>query len=142
MSDRREPPPSTPVPRLVAAFLSHAATNAEADFWAWEEVDQRTREPGDAQDAWALVLALIEQASDDLLDIVAAGPLENLVAAFAPALIERIEAQAAQDATFRCCLEMVWLGVGDLPADIEERVIKASGGRIRPLGPPHRRHGA
>jgi hypothetical protein len=55
-----------PVAELAAAYLKHYRTKGDKDFWAVKEVDRRiTSGAANQDDAWALVLALIEAADDD-----------------------------------------------------------------------------
>jgi hypothetical protein len=116
--------------------LRHYRTRAENHAFAYDEVEARvSREKADLEDAWALVLALIETASDDReVGYVAAGPLENVVRRFGPALIDRIEAASHQDPKFRTALGAIYLRRDELTVDIVERLVRASNGTIRPLG--------
>ena len=125
-----------PVPELAAAYLKHYRTKADKDFWAVKEVDLRiTSSVPNHDDAWALVLALIEAADDGgTLGYVAAGPLEDLVKRFGADLIGRIEDSSRRDARFRRALGTIYLSHGDLAPGILDRVVGASNGQIRPLG--------
>jgi hypothetical protein len=68
-----------------------------------------------------VVLELIERAEDEaVLAFIAAGPLENLIAAHGAVLIERIESRAANK-TFRRALSGVW-GEGRISPDVLSRV--------------------
>jgi hypothetical protein len=59
--------------------------------------------------AWAFILTLIDNApSEDALEWVAAGPLEDLLCDHGPAFIARVEALAATNARFKACLPHVW----------------------------------
>jgi hypothetical protein len=88
-----------------------------------------------ARTAWELVRALIRRAPDDELGFHATGALEDLVSQRGAELIDEIEAEAERDARFRWAFGCLWLSHGELPADVLERVIQASGGEIRPLPP-------
>lgn len=85
--------------------------------------------------AWELVRTLLRQAEDDELSFHAAGPLEDLVVLRGAELIDEIEAEAEGDARFRWALGCIWLSHGALPASVLERVVRASGGQIKPLPP-------
>lgn len=85
--------------------------------------------------AWEVVRALLRQAEDDELGFHAAGPLEDLVVLRGAELIDEIEAEARVDRRFRWALGCIWLSHGALPAAVLERVVRASGGQIKPLGP-------
>jgi hypothetical protein len=124
------------VAELAAAYLRHYRTKARRHAFAYEEVETRVSQKGpDLDDAWSLVRALVDAAENDReLAYVAAGPLETLVRRFAPELIERIEAASRQDAQFRDALGMIYLAKGELPAQVVDRLVRASNGRIRPLG--------
>jgi hypothetical protein len=88
-----------------------------------------------APTAWELVRTLLRQAEDDELSFHAAGPLEDLVALRGAELIDEIEAEARADKRFRWALGCIWLSHGALPAAVLERVVRASGGQIKPLPP-------
>jgi hypothetical protein len=81
------------------------------------------------------VRTLLQEAEDDDLGTQAAGPLEDLVRLRGAELIGEIEAEVERDARFRRALGCIWLSHGELPADVLERVVRASGGEIRPLPP-------
>jgi hypothetical protein len=135
---------STPTdPRTLAgAYLRHHATGADADSWAYDEVNRRVGRRGDAQDGWRVVLALLDVATGQEVGYVGAGPLEDLVVNWGAALAGRIEARARRDGKFRFALQRVWLRKGDLPEPILRRVVAASDGVIDPLPPaPQHRTG-
>jgi len=85
--------------------------------------------------AWELVLTLLRSGPDEELGNFAAGPLEDVVRTRAPALIDLIEAEAERDPRFRWALGCIWLYRGDMPDDILARVVRASGGAIKPMPP-------
>lgn len=95
----------------------------------------------DAERAWRVLLLLVERAPDDVLGQVGAGPLEDFVNEHAPEFIDRIEERARRDPRFRAAMAGAWLSRGALPADVEERVARASAGGILLLGgtPPDAR---
>ena len=96
---------------------------------------RRVVRDGPPEAAWDLVRRLLRQAPDAELDVHAAGPLEDLVLRWGAELVERIEAEAAADERFRWALGCIWLLVGDLSPVVLERVVRASGGEIKPLDP-------
>lgn len=85
--------------------------------------------------AWELVVTLLRRAPDADLDFHAAGPLENLVVHRGPELIGEIEAEAARDERFRWALGCIWLSRDEIPDDVLERVVRASGDAIQPFRP-------
>ena len=103
---------------------------------AYSAVEDIIRD-GPADLAWALVVELLRRAPDvDRLGAHAVGPLENLVRRRGPEIVERVEAEAGRDPRFRLALGGIWLAHGDMPPDVLERVVRASGGRLEPLGAP------
>ena len=107
--------------------------STDANDWAYDEVTDRLADPDNGADAWALVTALVTEAEGDALGVVAAGPLEDFVRIQGNQWIEAIEVAARRDSKFQEALGWIWLGRGDLPTPILERVVAASGGRIKPL---------
>lgn len=124
----------TAVSTLAAAYLREFVSSAAEDFWAVDEVNARVSHGDDLADAWAVTEALIEAADEDSLGYVGAGPLEDFVRRFGARHLPMIEGRARQDAKFRACLGTIWLQSGDLPPDVLDRIVRASGGRITPLG--------
>lgn len=115
--------------RIVESWFVHEQT-----FWAWERVDDFV--DNDPELAWRVITLLVEHApSDDLLEFIAAGPLEELLRKHGEHFIDRVEERARQDERFRECLGGVWISRGDLPADVEQRLVRASGDRIEPGNP-------
>ena len=118
---------------LVLASLRHIAENTAADFWAWEAVGDIARGPS-AEAAWDLVVTLVRRAPDEQLGRIGAGPLEDLVNEHGPALVEWIEGECRRDARFKEALGRIWLTSGELPTEVEARIVAASGARIVVLG--------
>jgi hypothetical protein len=83
--------------------------------------------------AWPLVREILRCVPDDRLDVYAAGPLEDLVRLRGAELVDAIEREAAEDERFRWALGCIWLTIGERPPEIMERIVRASGGKIRPL---------
>jgi hypothetical protein len=74
------------------------------------------------------------QAADDAeLAYHAAGPLEDLVRHHATALVDVIEAAAAQDERFQWALGQIWMPANQFPPEVEARLVRASGGVIKPF---------
>lgn len=112
---------------LVAAWI--ASQNAETDspehekhFWAYEGLDEMIHD--DPEAAWRIILAICERdKSDHIVGAVSAGPLEDLLALHGPKFIDRVEARAASDPSFRDLLGGVWRNA--MTKDIWKRVRKS-----------------
>jgi hypothetical protein len=85
---------------------------------------------GDPGRAWPHLLQLVAEIDDGLLEFAGAGPLETFVIRHAAAFIGRIEAQAQADERFRECLSRIWLTDGHLGAEVQQRLVAATEGRI------------
>ena len=74
------------------------------------------------ESAWLLINQLVSAAEDDdELRCVAAGPLEDLLAAYGPQFVERVEHEAKSSERFRTCLAGLW-GHARFESSIYERV--------------------
>jgi hypothetical protein len=63
----------------------------------------------DAEDAWRAILRVLElDPPAEVLGVLAAGPLEDLVDVHGAAFIDRIEVEARRDPKFRALLNGVW----------------------------------
>lgn len=118
---------------LVDAWVRYVGERRDEDFWAWERVISIVSWDGDAERARDLMAALVEHAPEELLGDVGAGPLENLIVHRGAELVEWIEHQAWSEPRFFRALGYVWLEKGALPADVEARIVRASGGAIEPV---------
>ncbi|MFZ3174541.1 MAG: hypothetical protein WA146_06555 [Thiobacillus sp.] len=66
--------------QILSGYYKHQQTNADEDFWAWEEVDELCH---DLASGLRITGKLIESApSDWSLSRIGAGPLEDLVYRF------------------------------------------------------------
>jgi hypothetical protein len=76
----------------------------------------------DPEDAWQIVLAVLSQKpSDEVIGILAAGPLEDLIQDQGAKFIERIENEARKNPAFRRLLGGVWQsGTPDVWARVEK----------------------
>jgi len=115
--------------QLATAFLQHAATNADEDFWAYDRVGEIVRGP-DAQAAWEICVGLVRAAPDEQLGYIGAGPIEDLVCRHGAALIEWLEGEAKRDSRFREALASIWLVADDIPREVLLRLQESTGGRI------------
>ncbi|HET7460052.1 MAG TPA: hypothetical protein VFJ82_02345 [Longimicrobium sp.] len=103
----------------------HAVVDSDPDYRAL--ADDVHDEP---ERAWPVLLRLISELDDETRGHAGAGPLQSFVWANAAAFIGRIEARARADDAFRRCLAEVELTDGQLPPDVQQRLVAASGGRI------------
>jgi hypothetical protein len=114
---------------IAAAWVRMQRTRSDLPeyeelFWAYEAVDELCRM--DAERCWRVLAEIRRQdASDDLLGIWAAGPLEDLLALWGATFIDRFETLAIEDSSFRAALGMVWRN--DIDEDVWERVQRAAG---------------
>lgn len=66
--------------QILTGYYKHQQTNADEDFWAWEEVDELCQ---DLTSGLRITGKLVESApSDWSLSCIGAGPLEDLVDRF------------------------------------------------------------
>src|SRR5687767_11130920 len=93
--------------KLVEAWLT-----MQRNWWAYETLDRLC--DGEPEKAWDLVLAIVDAAdSDDLLETIGAGPLENVLDKHAPQLVGRVEAALADHPGLARALTSVWLRDGE-----------------------------
>ena len=88
---------------------------------------------GSADQAWEVVVRILRSAPDERLEVYAASLLEDLVRVRGPEVIARIEHEAATDERFRWALGCIWLLVGEVSAEFQERIVRASGDVVKPL---------
>lgn len=86
-------------------------------------------EPFAAPEAvWQAILRLVGRGlSDEQTSVLAAGPVEDLLAHHGAAFIDRIEAEAGRSPAFAHVLGGVWRR--DIPPAIWQRIETARGGR-------------
>jgi hypothetical protein len=102
---------SDPVESLVSAWFGGEHTMFDAST---EEPDL----------AWSAIQEILRrELSEDEKALLAAGPLETLLAWHGPAFIDRVERQAAADGRFNHLLGGVWRC--GMPQDIWERIQRA-----------------
>ena len=87
--------------------------------WVWDkEYDLMQQEPGEI---WRLILEVLRRnSSDKIQEVLAAGPLEDLLAKYGSEVIERVEAEAKSNPKFAQLLGGVWKS--SMPDDIWVRV--------------------
>src|SRR5205823_10508912 len=98
------PANTSPRDRLVAAWLAlqhaeHGSQEYEKSWWALEEVDNLCHQSPDV--AWDFILAtLARDCSAEILGMLSAGPLEDLLARHGALVVDRVEAEARRDPHF------------------------------------------
>lgn len=75
--------------------------------WASSKViDLALEQP---EELWDFILEVLKRdPPDDVIEVLAAGPLEDYIAKLGERVIERVEQQAAGDPKFRNLLGVVW----------------------------------
>lgn len=92
---------------FVKAYLRNFEEGTKEDFWAVKELD-RLLFADKPQNAWELVLLLINAASSERqLAYLGSGPLEDLLAHH-PKFLNRVEAEVIKNQKFRYALACVW----------------------------------
>ncbi len=79
----------------------------------WWAVDRffMISSPAEAEDAWQVILTIVSRTdAEQVLGVLAAGPLEDLIGGWGSQLIERIESEASRNPQFRDVLRGVWEG--------------------------------
>ena len=99
--------------RVVDAWIAgHEAEDVtpecQRNWWAVSQVMDWVLDR-EAELLWAFILiAYKRNISDRVVSVLAAGPLEDLLAKHGPIYIERVEQLARQDETFNSLLGGVW----------------------------------
>ena len=99
--------------RVVDAWVAgHEAEDGtpqhERNWWAVSQVMDWALD-GEADLLWAFILTAYKRnISDRVISVLAAGPLEDLLAKHGPIFIERVEQLARQDDRFNSLLGGVW----------------------------------
>ena len=104
--------PGDPVESLIARWLEYLRTpegspERESRSAVLSEFDGLCTSAPEI--AWRAILAIRERESDkEILCVLAAGPLENLLSDHGEAFIERVEQLARADPTFRKMLRIMY----------------------------------
>ncbi len=103
----------------------------ETNWWAIETL---IKLPNDNPElAWEIILRIfhkLEEVKDArLLEILAAGPIEDLLCSHGQNIIDRIEIEANKNITFKECIKGVRLTSSDTP--VQQRFYKIAG--VRPF---------
>lgn len=76
-------------------------------FWAFDRVCDLTH--GSPEQAWQFILVVLARASDNrIMEVLAAGPLEDLIVYHGDAVIARVEEEAKRNRIFARLLGGVW----------------------------------
>ena len=109
---------------VVETLIRHYSHPTGFDFWAWEVA--RTLIYDDPEEAWRVILELVDKAPDEeVLGSVAAGELEEFILAHAAQFIGRIEEEGRTSVRFREALRFVY--VRQLPTQLFARIEAAAG---------------
>lgn len=93
-------------------------------FWAFDRLDFLCKNEPDV--AKRVILEILHRdPSEFVLDNLAAGPLETLLAKNGSLIIDWVECQAKNDKRFKDLLSGVW--GNDIPKPVWDRVVKAAG---------------
>jgi hypothetical protein len=93
----------------------------ETNWWAISEVSDWSLE-GNGDLLWRFILAAYKRSlPDKVVAVLAAGPVEDLLAKEGPDYIDRIETLARQDPKFNYLLGGVWRNT--MTAEVWQRVI-------------------
>ena len=106
---------------LISEWLRYAESGKADGSWADDALTRLLDE--DPALAWAIILELVHRASPgDAFDLVAAGPLEDLVAWHGREVIDLIEPRVRDDDHLRRALAGLWVGRDTLdPKTLEDR---------------------
>ena len=123
----------TTMAELVAGWIWYQVyfdtdkNRAEEFFWAYLCVLDLVEDHADL--GWDFVLATLATKPDEkaALPVLAAGPLEDLLANHGSAIIERVEIEARRSPAFRHLLGGVWRN--RMSEEIWQRVLKAAPNR-------------
>ena len=109
---------------IIRAWIALQEAEEESAFyehnlWAAEKLWEFSQDNPEL--CWELILEILHrEPSDKVLGNLAAGPLEDLLAAHGSEFIEKVEQQASQDKRFRKLLAGVWQN--EMSDDIWNRV--------------------
>jgi hypothetical protein len=103
--------------------------DVDSDHPSWWAVNRATHciRREHAEELWRFILIVLgKRPNDFVLEVLAAGPLEELIAYDGKDFIDRIEAQAEQDPAFKDLLGGVW--EHGTPEEIWVRIERCRGG--------------
>jgi hypothetical protein len=106
---------------LISEWLRYAELGKKDVYWAYDALaDLIDRDP---VLGWEMILELVHRATPGrVFDLVAAGPLEDLVAWHGREVIGLIEQRVRDDEDLRGALSRVWVGQDTLDPETLERL--------------------
>jgi hypothetical protein len=95
---------------LIHTYLAELAARVEGDPAGAAMAITAVTFVTDLDEQWDLILDLIAAAPDDdqVLSVIASGPLEGCLGRYGAEAIDRVEAEARRDPKFRRVLRGVW----------------------------------
>lgn len=126
MTDSQGVPEEFSDEELIAAYLhSWSGENSASTSWANDALDDLVHQTPER--AWSILCPLVERAAtDQILAIIAAGPLEDLLCLHGPAFLDRVEEQARREPRFRHGLAGVW-GSSTMEPRVYQRIREVVG---------------
>ena len=111
----------------ASAYVEYYRQPNRADddplWWAIERFMPRDADP---EDCWCAILEILSRhPSGDVIAVLAAGPLEDILVRHGPRFIDRIEQLSKEDPAFRDLLGGVWQN--SMTSEIWKRVVSARG---------------
>lgn len=111
---------------LVQAWLAYERTDDKELFWTYDLVWEGAADNPNATFDFILAV-LCTRPEPNILAVLAAGPLEDVLAKNGPAIIARVEEESRRSPEFRHLLGGVWKNT--MSDDIWQRVLKAAPSR-------------
>jgi len=113
----------------AAAYIEAESLPSEkkldSPFWWAIDRFQSLFEASNAEDAWVVILEVLDRKpSQEIIGMLAAGPLEDLIEDWGPMFIDRIELESRRNPDFRHLLGGVWQSS---TPEVWERIEKARG---------------
>jgi Family of unknown function (DUF6869) len=91
----------------IRVMLKESSDEHDPDFWAFSNLDRMIDD--EPENAWSIILEILRRnQSSEILEVLSAGPVEDLLARHGEAFIERVENEARNDEDFAKLLGGVW----------------------------------
>ena len=88
-------------------MLKEGSDEHDPDFWAFSDLDRMIDD--EPEEAWPVILEILRRnQSTEILELLSAGPVEDLLARHGDAFIGRVEHEAKIDEDFAVLLGGVW----------------------------------